>query len=190
MPQLAKEYRLPPHTPHASLQRILLFFLTGTFLRVYSRPEGAPALCDDPSELGQPPGIHLKPLQWVIPASTPGPIVEVIFIEASLWAKNTFLFSRSIWSSPSPHRYLTLLDCQKSIVHFRKLFYTFQDKEKLDIYSVPMSLCVKISSLLHLIKDFYFCVVVSVTTLFCLCATRGPLAAFPATVPYLDNHRT
>lgn len=53
-----------------------------------------------------------------------------------------------------------------------------------------MSLCVKISSLLHLIKDLYFCVVVSVTTLFCLCAARAPLAAFPAAVPYLDNHRT
>lgn len=147
-------------------------FLTGKFLRVYLRPEGAPALCDDPGELGQPPGIHLKPLQWVIPASTPGPIIEVIFIEASLWANNTFLFSRFIWSSPSPHRHLTHLDCQKSIVHFWKLFYTFQDVEKLDIYSVPMSLCVKISSLLHLIKDLYFCVVSNDAVLF-VCYSRS-----------------
>lgn len=92
MLQLAKENRLPPQTLHPCLQRI------------YSRPEGAPALCDDPSELGQPPGIHLKPLQWVIPPSTPGPIIEVIFIEASLWANNRFLFHKSMWSSLSPRR--------------------------------------------------------------------------------------
>lgn len=69
---LQMKISFPPQTLHSCVQRI------------YSRPEGAPALCDDPSELGQPPGIHLKPLQWVIPPSTPGPIIEVIFIEASL----------------------------------------------------------------------------------------------------------
>lgn len=52
----------------------------------YSRPEGAPALCDDPRELCQPPGIHLEPLQRVIPPSAPGPVIEVIFIKASLQA--------------------------------------------------------------------------------------------------------
>lgn len=54
----------------------------------YSRPEGAPALCDDPCELCQPPGIHLKPLHWVISPSTPGPVIEVIIIKASLRGRN------------------------------------------------------------------------------------------------------
>lgn len=80
--QLAEENPRPPQSLRACLQRL------------YSRPEGAPALCDDPSELCQPPGIHLKPLQWVISPGTPGPIIEVIFIEASLWAKIRFLFQQ------------------------------------------------------------------------------------------------
>lgn len=69
---------------------------------LYSRPEGAPALCDDPSELGQPPGVHLKPLQRVIPPSTPGPIVEVVFVEASLWAQNTFSIPEQPASTQTP----------------------------------------------------------------------------------------
>lgn len=113
MLQLVKENRLPPETLHAIVQRI------------YSRPEGAPALCDDPGELGQPPGIHLKPLQWVIPPSTPGPIIEVIFIEASLWAKNRFLFQMSMWSSPSPHRHLTHQDFRNQSYIYVNCFTNF-----------------------------------------------------------------
>lgn len=63
----------------------------------YSRPEGAPALCDDPSELGQPPGIHLEPLQRVISPSAPGPIIEVVFIKATLQARHKFSCQISMW---------------------------------------------------------------------------------------------
>ncbi|MED6243700.1 hypothetical protein ATANTOWER_025403 [Ataeniobius toweri] len=52
----------------------------------YLRPKGAPALGDNPREFCQPPGIHLQPLKWVISPCTPGPIVQVIFIKASLQA--------------------------------------------------------------------------------------------------------
>lgn len=64
---------------------------------LYSRPEGAPALCDDPSELGQPPGIHLEPLQRVISPSAPGPIIEVVFIKATLQARHRFSCQMSMW---------------------------------------------------------------------------------------------
>lgn len=56
-------------------------------VHVYSRPEGAPALCDDPGELCQPPGVHLEPLQRVVSPCTPRPVIEVIFIEAGLQAR-------------------------------------------------------------------------------------------------------
>lgn len=51
---------------------------------VDSRPQGAPALCDDPRELCQPPGVHLQPLQRVVSASTPGSVVEVVLKQAGL----------------------------------------------------------------------------------------------------------
>ena len=67
----------------------------------YSRPEGAPALCDDPRELCQPPGIHLEPLQRVISARTPCPVMEVIFIKACLQARN-----RRVEHSFIPHAHV------------------------------------------------------------------------------------
>lgn len=47
---------------------------------VDSRPQGAPALCDDPRELGQPAGVHLQPLQRVVSAGAPGAVVEVVLV--------------------------------------------------------------------------------------------------------------
>lgn len=91
--------------------------------RLYSRPEGAPALCDDPSELCQPPGIHLKPLQWVISPGTPGPIIEVIFIEASLWAKIRFLFQKPMWNS----QHIWHLIAGNLLYIYGSLFYTFRE---------------------------------------------------------------
>lgn len=94
-------HKPPPHTssrgqknthprPSASLHACL----QGS----YSRPEGAPALCDDPRELCQPPGIHLKPLQRVISPSAPCPVIEVIFIKASLQPqKQDFFYQMSMW---------------------------------------------------------------------------------------------
>lgn len=51
---------------------------------VDSRPQGAPALCDDPRELGQPAGVHLQPLQRVVSAGAPGAVVEVVLVQAGL----------------------------------------------------------------------------------------------------------
>lgn len=51
---------------------------------VDSRPQGAPALCDDPRELGQPAGVHLQPLQRVVSAGTPGTVIEVVLKKAGL----------------------------------------------------------------------------------------------------------
>lgn len=51
---------------------------------VDSRPQGAPALCDDPRELGQPAGVHLQPLQRVVSAGTPGTVIQVVLIQAGL----------------------------------------------------------------------------------------------------------
>ncbi len=71
--------------PHPRTSATLHARLQGS----YSRPEGAPALCDDPCELCQPPGIHLEPLQRVISPCAPGPVIEVIFIKATLQARNS-----------------------------------------------------------------------------------------------------
>lgn len=64
----------------------------------YSRPEGAPALCDDPRELCQPPGIHLEPLERVISPRTPGPVIEVIFIKTCLRARSRRMHGAQFYS--------------------------------------------------------------------------------------------
>lgn len=51
---------------------------------VDSRPQGAPALCDHPRELGQPASVHLQPLQRVVSARAPGAVVQVVLVQTGL----------------------------------------------------------------------------------------------------------
>lgn len=55
-----------------------------TQVQTHLQPERVPSLGDDPREPGQASGIHFNPLMEVVPASTPSPIIEVVFVNACL----------------------------------------------------------------------------------------------------------
>lgn len=92
----------------------------------YSRPKGVPALRDDPGELRQPPGIHLDPLEWVVPPRAPGPIVQVIFVKTGLWigggGRDTFNELLTADFQTEPH-FKTLWPSLSLVISFTHLHF-------------------------------------------------------------------